>query len=206
MDAPVAPGGVSPAIRRACRRISARTGCRPRVGAGRRVQRWATRRRCQPITVAGCTIRNTSRRRVRSNAVDNTARMVRSVSLKTGRATCRYRTRTWRRSARISASRSSPAAKQPTEAAQHQTGDRGDEVHGVGDGSHAPLVGSPVEPGIGRGVVWIGARLVSPDVRPASSPTRVPVCPRRHRRSTRVGCRAGWRWRRSIGRRRAHAG
>jgi len=35
------------------------------------------------------------------------------------------------------------ASEQPTQAVEDQTGDRGDEVHGVDDGSHAPLVRVP---------------------------------------------------------------
>ncbi len=72
------------------------------------VQWWATRRRCQLITVAGFTINMTWLSRRRSNARDNMARMVRSVGVNLGRSICRCSTRIWWRRARISASRLSP--------------------------------------------------------------------------------------------------
>ena len=78
---------------------------RLRFAAGGWAQRRATRRRCQPITVAGFTIRNTSARRRRSNTAESMARIVRSAGLNWARLIWRCSTRTWWRKARISASR-----------------------------------------------------------------------------------------------------
>lgn len=59
-------------------RSSGSTGGRPGLRAGGWVQWRAMRRRCQPIAVAGFTMKKTSARRGQSNAPASTARIVRS--------------------------------------------------------------------------------------------------------------------------------
>jgi hypothetical protein len=97
--------GFSPATRRINRRTSASIGGRPGERVCGWVQRRETRRRCQPITVAGFTIRNTSARRRQSNTEASIARIIRSAGVNCARLIWRCSTRTWWRRARISASR-----------------------------------------------------------------------------------------------------
>ncbi len=70
--------GFSVARRMISDRISGSTGGRPRFLAAGWVQCRATRRRCQPITVAGLTIRNTWASRRRSSALASIARSIRT--------------------------------------------------------------------------------------------------------------------------------
>lgn len=79
--------GFSVANRMIRRRISGSIGGRPVVGVGGWVQCRATRRRCHRSTVSGRTIGNVAPLLERSTPELRRARVVRSVSLKRGRAT-----------------------------------------------------------------------------------------------------------------------
>ncbi len=110
VDSPVSPVGFSAANRMIRARIWGSMGGRPRGLIGGCVQCPTIRRLCQRSTVSGLTIRNALLRRDLVIADPRRARMVRSVLVKCGRLIWRCRTRSWWRSARISASRASPVA------------------------------------------------------------------------------------------------